>query len=330
MGLTIRAALLSLILSSVSLTSLAHSLPQNSAGPQNWWAVSPEEVMSAPCKSQRPPTNQEMQARLLKLSGPVESKVVFGVRFKNEYSAKIKYFTDLHTYDLSLRGTNPPLEFKTDCPAALCAMKEIYGNAIGLRLFYMMVHFGINGSHLRTKNAAAWEVSELDEVLQALNDYPPSLFPVSYNKRLVHFARGKFYRGGERTIANASIELFDNWNKLSFPERQQTLLHELGHLLAYNKNLDRSAEWLKISGWEEFTEIINGHAFKSYRLIDPSKSVSMYGQTSPSEDFAESVVAYRFIGDRLKKSQPEKYDFLKREAFAGFEYLNNHICPTSY
>lgn len=295
-----------------------------------WWAVTPEEVMAAPCKSQRPPTPSEMIAKIENVPGKKQNLELRGIPFKKQSSQLLKYFDDLHTYDLSLRDIQTPLYFKSKCTTVLCAVGDIYGSDLGLRLLYMQITFGMNGSHIRTKNASSWEIKEIDEVLQALNDYPPSLYPVAYNKRLVHFTRGRFYRGGERTIANASIELFDNWNNLSFPERQQTLLHEIGHTLAYKKNLDRSPDWLKIGGWEEFVNETNGYKYKDYRLIDPTRSVSAYGQTNPSEDFAESVVAYRFKGDWLKKNHPQKYQFLKKEAFAGFEYLHNQVCPTSY
>lgn len=287
-----------------------------------WWATTPEEVMQAPCKTLRPPTFEEIENGLLG-KGALTSAKVNGIQFKSEKSDLIQLFKDLHTLDSSLRD-KPELQFSVSCDKVVCAMKSIYGEKEGLQLLYLMKVFGFNGSHLRTKFASAWRSDELNEILQALSDYPLSLYPVAYNKRLVHFTRGMGY--GDLIIANATIEIFDPWNEMSFPERQQTFLHELGHTLSYKNKLDVSAEWLRIAGWKESVVTKNGVPYKTYKLIDPTKSVSEYGQDSPSEDFAETVVAYRFNGAKLLQNQPDKYLFIKRYVFLEKEYLSHNQC----
>ena len=53
--------------------------------------------------------------------------------------------------------------------------------------------------------------------------------------------------------------------------------------------------------------------------------VSNYGKTSPIEDFAESVTAYRYNPERLKDC-PSKYYYMKDFVFQGKEYTDkcNH------
>lgn len=293
-----------------------------------WWAASAEEVLQAPCKSQRPPTAEFMEASLKKVAGTSQSKMLHGISFKNENSSLLQLFSDLHIYDLSLRG-KPELRFSSSCTQVLCAMKEIYGETEGVQLLFLLKTFGFNGSHLRTSKASAWYASELNEILQALQDYPLHLYPVTYNKRLIHFTRGQRYSFGENIIANASMEIFDRWNELPFGERQQTFLHELGHTLAYRQRLDTSAEWLSIAGWKEVQKTVDGRSYKDYVLEKPEKAVSEYGTVNPSEDFAESVVAYRFKGRDLLAKQKEKYLFLKTKIFANQEFLSEDQCKAA-
>ncbi|WII73306.1 hypothetical protein QJS83_05410 [Bdellovibrio sp. 22V] len=290
-----------------------------------WWAATAEQVLQAPCKTQHPPSRQEMLQSLKFPRASLLTTTVHGVAFKNEAQPLIQLFADLHALDISWRG-RPALKFSVKCDKVVCAMKEIYGDDEGVQLLYLLKTFGFNGSHLRTANASAWRPDELNEILQALHDYPLSLYPITYNKRLIHFARGKRYSFGEEIVANASMEVFDLWNELSFPERQQTFLHELGHTLAYRGQLDTSTAWLKIGGWKESRKLVNKLEYKVYELADPSKAVSEYGMLNPQEDFAESVVAYRFRGAYLKKAQPEKYEFLKTQTFANREYLSEDQC----
>ncbi|UOE99941.1 hypothetical protein [Bdellovibrio reynosensis] len=300
---------------------------QVSAAPAlEWWAASATDVMQAPCKTQRPPSPDSILTAL-QGSGLLVTKKVNGITFKNEKADLVQFFTDLHKLDLSLRD-KPELNFSSNCDKVLCAVKEIYGNTEGPQLLYLLKTFGFNGSHLRSKYASAWHSDELNEILQALFDYPLSLYPVSYNKRLVHFTRGMGF--GPMVIANASIEIFDPWNDLSFPERQQTFLHELGHTLSYKSKLDVSEEWLKVAGWKAYKAQKNKISYTQYQLIDPSKAVSEYGMENPSEDFAETVVAYRFTGAKLKTHQPHKYSFMKNKVFYGQEYLPETQCSLSF
>lgn len=51
-----------------------------------------------------------------------------------------------------------------------------------------------------------------------------------------------------------------------------------------------------------------------------SSSVSMYGNTQPVEDMAESVRAYWQSGDQMKRQYPDRYEFIKEKIMKGVEY----------
>jgi hypothetical protein len=55
------------------------------------------------------------------------------------------------------------------------------------------------------------------------------------------------------------------------------------------------------------------------------KCISKYGETNPAEDFAESMVAYRYDPEKLKKVSIEKYNYIKENVFSGREF-NNDRC----
>ena len=54
--------------------------------------------------------------------------------------------------------------------------------------------------------------------------------------------------------------------------------------------------------------------------------VSTYGTRNPSEDFAESIVAYRYNPKPMKDSCPDKYNYIKDIIFDGIEYLDESGC----
>ncbi|WP_413295148.1 hypothetical protein ACLSU7_08720 [Bdellovibrio sp. HCB185ZH] len=289
--------------------------------PQDWWSVSPEQVADAPCKNHRAPSDAEMLQALQPSSLTKKSETIYGVSFKDEDPELLQLFRDLHFYDISMLGAKP-LVLKSPCNKVLCSVQAIYGTRVGIQILYMLKRFGFNGSHLRTANASLWRADELEDILTALSDYPNELYPLDYNRKLVHVKRGNRMKlpVGE-SVANSTMEIYDMWNDLTQAERQQSLLHELGHVVARKDDVDDSPEWFKTAGWQ-----VSG---RTARLVDPSKAVSLYGKTNPHEDFAESVVAYRFGGAKLKSEQSGKYEFLKARVFDGKEYLSAQACMTS-
>jgi hypothetical protein len=72
---------------------------------------------------------------------------------------------------------------------------------------------------------------------------------------------------------------------------------------------------------------IDNDVFNHASITDqPDKIISRFGQTNPSEDFAESITAYRYNPKELKKIAPEKYNFIKNKIFAGVEFDKEENC----
>ena len=103
----------------------------------------------------------------------------------------------------------------------------------------------------------------------------------------------------------------------------RTVIHEIGHR-ADKKGFEIIAEsdkWLAISG---FRVVHNGdNYFKIYVHQYFRTSVSLYGNTNPREDFAESYTKYRLDPKGLKSKSPERYNFMRDFVFDGIEYTEN-------
>jgi hypothetical protein len=89
---------------------------------------------------------------------------------------------------------------------------------------------------------------------------------------------------------------------------------------------DESVEWLNLSKWKGKTTVNSTVASTDWTMGDPKAAVSLYGGKNPAEDFAETVVAYRFNGSRLKLENPTKYDYMKANVFDSIEYDNIKNC----
>jgi len=225
--------------------------------------------------------------------------------------------------------------FQTSCQKVLCAMKDpkIFGPDLGPRVLYLLGRFGLNASPYATFNSDQWTPPELDDVLTAIEDYPPSVFPISESKQLTHFKRGmsmgKRYDPGNAIIANAMIFFFDAWSQQSAGRRQMETLHELAHFIATQYSLDRNPIWNGFSGWHTEKATIEGRIYDKDISDRSDNIVSEYGQSSPWEDFAESVMAYRSNPQHLLRISSEKYQYIKEAVFDGLEYTSEDFCRFS-
>ncbi len=115
------------------------------------------------------------------------------------------------------------------------------------------------------------------------------------------------------------MEFFDYWSDHSFDFREYAVFHELGHNLkgTVYPFLDFRDDWLSLSGWEE----VNG----KFVMTKPH-NFSQYAKEYPSEDFAETVAAYRYNPELLKVVSFAKYEYVKSSVFFGIEYLNESNC----
>ena len=107
-------------------------------------------------------------------------------------------------------------------------------------------------------------------------------------------------------------------------------VHELAHHLDFAKSsknfrgFSENPEFLKLSGWklEKKYEMQKGKKVlvETWKRPETKDFVRDYAGTEPAEDFAEAVAYYVYEPDKLRDTDPEKYDFVKNRVFNGQEF----------
>ena len=289
----------------LSLFSLGVS---TSAQALRYEAASDTQVKNAKCSRETPFSPQEMRDWLEKSGSPPDMKrVIKGISFEDESEE------NLHAFELlTLKMKNK----SSACTQVECALKEIFSPATAVPLLFMQRRFGMNGSHLGNTQASAWKKSELDVVLLSLSDFPEGILPLAETTPLIHHKRGRISSVDSSVVANATMEVFDLWNARSPSGQRATLVHELGHVLGHMTELDQTDLWLKMSGWN-----VSHTAYSKGGTV-----ISVYGESHPYEDFAESVAAYRYNPVVLRKASPAKYNIIKEAIFDNVEYTTEAAC----
>ncbi|MNK07852.1 hypothetical protein D3C87_257720 [compost metagenome] len=294
-----------------------------------YFSVSDHDIANAKCVKPVP-TNSEMEAWLNKYAGEKkENRKEPGIEFKDESPELLKLFDKLTTSEAKVKA-----KVDSQCTKVLCAVKEIFGDEEGPQMLYLLGKYGLNGSALSYEERSFWMTHELRPALQALEDMPEGLLPLGDNKQFSRFKRGqslKIYEEMEShggcVRANSNMTFFDCAFANKPREQTRTTYHELSHHVAEQLGLDESKKWLEISGWEEMPMAAGGASFNSnWEASNEACLISKYGSTNPHEDFAESMVAYRYNPERLKGQCPEKYKFLKDRVYKGIEYTSVKAC----
>lgn len=293
----------------------------------NWFSTENSVVAKAPCKTKNVPTDQEMRAFInSKLQGSFTWEVN-GVQLIDESPILVQAFTDFTTakdwYGISamkINQKNFQHEFgiNPECKKALCALEKIWGKEMAVKMLYVKLKHGYNVSEFAFDQSVRFRKDELDDVIKALEDLPPHLVPVALkNQRLTRFPSSG--TDDNKTLANAVIMLYDRWSEKYSTARQYTIFHELAHNIATKiKNIDDNPEWLALSGWMKLGddwEAAPGQCF-----------ISNYAKANAWEDFAETLSAYRYNGNVLKKTCPAKYQFMKDKVMNGLEYISENSC----
>lgn len=300
------------------------------------YAASTKQIASAPCKSKSPPGDFEMK-RLFEenQTGPKETSTINGVMIVEESLPMLDLFSKLTT-NVNLFGDPTPhqRDYQTlyginpGCNKVLCALEKIWGKELSRKLSYLYLTYGLNGSEFARRLAdptkmvfERFTVDEIDDLLMGLGDFPAEMLPITPNNHpLSLFQRGStpsIYADG-LTLANATVTLYDSWVKAPHLIRQYAIFHEMGHNISnFAKNLDQQEDWLTISRW------FRKDHYWSYS--NETCMVSEYGAAGPSEDFAESVAAYRYNGKNLKVICPRKYVYMKK-IFKDREFLSEETC----
>lgn len=285
--------------------------------PGNVTLVGDRDTLS--CLSLNPPSETEMIRFLDSRTEDPElkvSEIYRGIHFQNESPELIFYFKGIHHNKLAYYNAFFKEESvhdlpSTSCRSVLCALEQYYGKKIPLRMLYIYAKYGITISPLSAtqhSNYQNWKLSEVNDLLIALESIPPTLLPFK-DRHLLRFRNGytlKAYGPRSGVIANARIDVFELWNYLPKTERIATLIHEIGHVLG--SALDDLPAWKNL----------------------PQNYVSKYAQTNFAEDFAESFLAYRVAPNYLKKISPQKYNFIRQNLFKGLEFTSSKNCQEPY
>lgn len=301
-----------------------------------------EEMANPRCLNQDHVHRNDLKSFLKKYSdvSKLELPAVYevsGIRFENEHPELVYRFMQLVTPDKEKYYANSNLDSSVirkafgaprGCNKVLCAVQRIFGQEEGPLMLLLLAEYDLNLSQYVWINADSWKASEIRDLMKAIEAVPSHLLPLDLNQKVIRFKRG-YSRATDTNgtvMANATIEVFDVWAKEPHPIRQYAMYHEFSHNWSdlHANDIDVSPEWLAISGWESQKQ---KDASANWRMHIPVEQVSIYAKTNPFEDFAESVSAYRYAPQRLKKVSAAKYKFVKDVVYGGMEF--NGTCPKS-
>lgn len=341
-----QAGFVSVLLTSFSLffCSFAHA--------ERGWAVSEKDVATAFCKNQSSLSSGEI-LQYLELKNQSEAgdlspqnAVIHGVTFENESPWFLDLFSKLTTR-LGFYGDPSPrlqvdlqqeFSINPSCNQVFCAVEKIWGIEVGLKLLYLLARYHYNSSDLAYLFSRTLDSNELNDVILGVKDMPLSIFiPGITPKPLYGAGEALESMWGRGAHSNAVIMLFSGWTHLPHLLRQMAIFHELAHTLSHleSPTLDFTPEWLSLGKWTsiESPAIDDSRrrglspASKYWKTsLDSSQWVSLYSTTNPSEDFAETVVAYRYAPSRLKGIAPAKYHYIRDRVFKGLEFTSNQAC----
>jgi len=253
-----------------------------------------------------------------------------GFKFINESPFYVKHFKDLIEPSENTAADKMPAtveKAKRTCSTVRCALATIFGKNESLKALYLLDKYRLNVAPMKYIQSGFFKDRDLDLILETMALVPPHLLPLSDIQQLSHVSTD-----GEKpadTYAESSIKIFDLWDQETPALKKYVLFHELAHnwskLVA--QDLDESEEWLKITGWKKISggfAVFWEHPFQGKFTSYPW--ISKYSSGNAWEDFAEAVAAYRFIPERMEKTNPARYHFIKTKIFGNIEFKDNTNC----
>jgi hypothetical protein len=301
-----------------------------------------------PCFRQTAPSNEELTNAILSYRSGKTTDIRLGSIQIHQDDIVLVAALDTLVRDSNgnLFPLNPAIAPRTDHPFdAIDVAKQVFGEREGLQILYLYLRYRIYASPFLVDGLAPWTSEELDSVLLALSDLPDHLvpFPLSGGALTLGFqpllrnAHNVTLTNGGHTLvvlANSTMLFFDAWSKTSAMERRGTVLHEVAHNL--QRLISDTQNWTDLSPWPSEIRYLTIKAGKSAEAIEKIKTAyrgslvepfaTRYAKSSPGEDFAESVTAYRYRPDWLQERNPEKYAYLKEVIFDGIEYTSEAAC----
>jgi hypothetical protein len=273
----------------------------------------------APCLAPARRTEASIAPQLdAAVSGAVRINAeVAGFSFRGEPEPLIEAFRQITRLLPSAKTS----AVESDCQTVDCAARALFGEDVGPRLLLLAVAYRYNASAAGADAARPWTAAELDELLAAFGDLPPSLFPlrdIDY-RALVHrtspevATHGRaFELAAQAGEGSDGIVFAQGWLKTSATERRAIIVHEMAH--EFTRARGRDFKWRAPWATAMASDARNAEVSRQ-----PSMA-SAYALKNMDEDFAESVTAYRYMAPLLKRRAPARYAFLKEWMFDGLEY----------
>ncbi|HOT77227.1 MAG TPA: hypothetical protein PK467_15690 [Candidatus Wallbacteria bacterium] len=152
-----------------------------------------------------------------------------------------------------------------------------------------------------------WSLSQLQQAYQTLTKLPPSFIAQTNMIQRISTTNLGPNVGGYVSSGAPRVYVTDHGTRsMTF-----VLVHEMAHCFHFAKR-DVFAQWE--------SQFWGGRSGYSGRGTQLSPSVSSYGNGNSMEDFAESVRAYYMNGPSMKRTHPDRYEFVKKYVMAGVEY----------
>jgi hypothetical protein len=297
----------------------AHAQKLVQAANDTLWAATPAQIEASPYFPKQAISIGEIDQwlRRERPAMPQTRATIKGIQFDGENTRLIVAFK-------ALTDRTGVSDFTSSCQTVRCAVEEVFGAGIGLKLLFMFERYGFNGTHLGDLNADAWTSSELDLLLRGLACFPEHTFPQRNRRNINHFKRGYVpaqfsVADAQGLVADSKIRMYDRWDTYPNAQKIYAVFHEVSHVLAvWNGQIDLQDRWKNIDGgWIQHGD--------SWTPSVPNKIISTYGRENPLEDFAETMSAYRFNAEGLKTFSPKRYEFVRQNFFDGLEYTSSNL-----
>ncbi|HBC75809.1 MAG: hypothetical protein A2008_03985 [Candidatus Wallbacteria bacterium GWC2_49_35] len=155
--------------------------------------------------------------------------------------------------------------------------------------------------------SSQWSLSQLKQTYELLTKLPPSFTAnTKMIQRIASTSLGANVGGYVSSGAPRVYLTNHGTSSMTF-----VLVHEMAHCFHF-------AQSGVFSKWQsQFWGGRNGYSGSGNQV---SSSVSSYGNSNSMEDFAESVRAYYMNGASMKRTHPDRYEFVKQYVMAGVEY----------
>ena len=262
----------------------------------DWFAATPEQVESAPCKKDAITLEKVNRAITLQINkAPRVDREIEGLWLEQQNSTMLDHLYDLlvpKAFDKKkIDDSDVRRAVNGGCRDIFCVLDTVFGYPQGRYIFYLKYKYGFNASHVAFNNSVVPTEEGLQAMIDGVSLYPDYIFPLilDQNKQMTKFKRGYYLKAnGNNTYANALITFYDLWSDQGRYKKEYLVFHEVAHYLGEKyPNLENQ--------WRDFYQCgQDENAVECYP--------SLYAEKNSFEDLAESIAAYRFNAKKFKKN----------------------------